>query len=62
MCFFYQIYVELNGLNEKYTNIEELLIENRKLSMKNKKNEEKLNQRIDSLEGELELYKKKPMN
>ena len=27
--------------------------------MKNKKNEEKLNQRIDSLEGELELYKEK---
>ena len=47
---FYQIYAELNVLTEKYNNIEELLVENCKVSLKNEKKEEKLYQRIGLLE------------
>ena len=57
--FFYQIYAELNALNAKYSNLEEMLIENYKVSVENGKKEESLNQRIDLLEeenSELRLY------
>ena len=50
MFFFYQIYDELKGLNEKNARLEELLIENLKVTMKNKQREEKLNQRMSVLE------------
>ena len=48
--FFYQIYVELKHINEKNAELENLLIENIKITTKTKKREEALNQRINNLE------------
>ena len=48
--FFYQIYVELKDIKEKNAELENLLIENIKITTKTKKREEALNQRINNLE------------
>ena len=47
---FYQIYGELQNLNIKYNNLEELLVETLKVTRENRKREEKLYQRICLLE------------
>ena len=48
--FFYQIYVELKHIKEKNAELENLLIENIKITTKTKKREEGLNQRVNNLE------------
>ena len=52
MCFFYQIYDELKSMRDKYNNLEEVTLENFKVTMQNRKKEEKLHQRICTLEEE----------
>ena len=49
---FHQIYAELNALNTKYANVEQMLVENYEIALENKKREESLNGRIDVLEEE----------
>ena len=47
---FYQIYDELQNLNVKHSNLEEILMETFKVRSKNRKREEKLYQRVCLLE------------
>ena len=47
---FYQIYDELQNLNIKYNNLEEILMETFKVTRQNRKREEKLYQRVCLLE------------
>ena len=48
--FFYQIYIELKHVKEKNIELENLLLENMKITTKTKKREEALNQRVNNLE------------
>ena len=41
MCFFYQIYDELKIMHDKYNNLEEVTLENFKVTMQNKKKRRK---------------------
>ena len=56
---FYQIYDELQNLNIKYNNLEEILMETFKVTRQNRKREEKLYQRVCLLEETNEKLLKK---
>ena len=50
--FFYQIYDELQIVHERCANLEDQLVDNQKVTVQNRKNEEKLYQRVHRLEEE----------